>query len=254
MITPELVRALGPRLSPERAEELAAPLAAAAKTAEIDTRLRVAAFMAQAAHETAGFRYLTEVWGPTAQQLRYDPASGSSLSRTLGNLQRGDGFTFRGRGIFMLTGRHNYRLYGELLRLPLEAQPDLAARPDVAATTATTYWTQRALTAFADVGNFREITRRINGGYTGWPDRLRLYNLALSLLPETPPRVLLVDLAGNTVEWSGRPDRFGDIVLSPALIAQLRIVYASPGGPWSYPGLRVWVRRSGDMVLERAPT
>ena len=58
------------------------------------------------------------------------------------------------------------------LGLPLVEQPDLAARPDVAARVAAAYWTSAGLNALADAGNFREITRKINGGYNGWDDRV----------------------------------------------------------------------------------
>ncbi|GGO22307.1 glycoside hydrolase family 108 protein [Deinococcus humi] len=89
----------------------------------------------------------------------------------------------------------------------------------------------------------------------GWLRRVNAQRVWLreNAAPALPPRVILIDMAGQEVDWSGRPDKYGGVLLDDALIIQLRTVYASPGGPWNYPGLRVWVRRNGDMVLERAP-
>ena len=246
-ITPDLIRALVPALSGERARTVAATLDEAARPAQITTPQRVAQFVAQLAHESAGFRYLEEIWGPTAAQTRYEGR------RDLGNTQPGDGFRFRGRGWIQLTGRHNYRLYGRLLGLPLEAQPDLAAQPAVAARIAATYWTQRNLNALADAGDFEGITRRINGGTNGLTERRAYLGRALAhLIPPAPPRVLLVPQGGGEmVEWDGKPALYGGVPLSDDLVAQLRTVYPPGGERARYMGLNVYHRRNGDLVLER---
>lgn len=201
MITPELIRAIVPALNAAQAAQVAAALADPATRAGITTRARVAAFLAQLAHESAGFRYLEEIWGPTPAQRRYEGRA------DLGNTQPGDGYRYRGRGWIQLTGRHNYRTYGALLGLPLEAQPDLAAQPGTAARIACAYWDQRKLNALADAGDFVGITRRINGGLNGLPDREAYHRGALAALPESAPvpRVFLRDMAGKNVEWDGKP-------------------------------------------------
>lgn len=154
--------------------------------AEINTTARIAAFIAQIGHESGNLRYTREIWGPTAQQLRYE---GTSLAKTLGNSQPGDGIRYLGRGLLQTTGRANYRMTRDKLRKYLgEYVPDFEARPELlqekrwAALTAALYWRERNLNRFADSGNFAELTRRINGGYNGMAHRQALYTAALSEL------------------------------------------------------------------------
>lgn len=154
--------------------------------AEINTPTRLAAFIAQVGHESGNLRYTKEIWGPTAQQLRYE---GTSLAKTLGNTQPGDGLRYMGRGLLQTTGRTNYRMTRDKLRKYLgDAVPDFEAQPELlqerkwAAITAALFWRERGLNRFADSGNFAELTRRINGGYNGMAHRQALYTAALSVL------------------------------------------------------------------------
>lgn len=250
MITPQLIAALCPRLTPARCAEIASGLGAAAAPAGINTPARAAAFVAQLAHESCAFRYCKEIWGPTDVQRRYEGRA------DLGNTQKGDGYRYWGRGWIQLTGRHNYRKFGVILGLDLEGNPDLAARADVAARLAAAYWAERGLNALADQGNFREITHRINGGYNGLADRERYYALALAHFkaqPAAQPRVLLVPQGGGEhAAWDGKPTKYGGVLLDAALVSQLRTVYPCPSGPWTYQTLRGWHQSDGDLVLERA--
>lgn len=254
MITASLIKAINPQLPEARCAEIASGLQTAAQAAQINTPARVAAFLAQLAHESCGFRYSEEIWGPTAAQRRYEGR------KDLGNTVKGDGYRYRGRGFIQLTGRHNYQKYGFALGLPLVEQPDLAARPDVAARVAAAYWTSAGLNALADAGNFREITRRINGGFNGWDDRVKRWEAIKRLLAAQPAppaqgRVLLAvpGRPDEPQEWDGKPAVYGGIPITPELISQLRTVYPQPGGPWQYQGLRVWVRQNGDLVLDKTP-
>lgn len=183
MITPALLIQLCPQLDPLRATDIANALEAAAIPAQITTRPRVAAFIAQLAHESMGFYYTEEVWGkkPTKAQASYQGR--------LGNTRPGDGYRYRGRGWIQLTGRANYRAMGAILSLPLEANPDLASKPDVAALTACAYWTQRKINDPADARDFVEVTKRVNGGTNGIEDRTAYYRRALDLLMDVsaPP-------------------------------------------------------------------
>lgn len=155
-----------------RATSWLPPITAACRRFEIDTPARLAAFLAQVSHESGGFRYVRELWGPTDTQRRYEGR------RDLGNTQRGDGFRFRGRGLIQITGRTNYRRVAEALNVPCEVTPALLEQPDNAALSAAWFWRHGAaldLNPLADQGDFRRITRLINGGYNGWDERHKLY-------------------------------------------------------------------------------
>lgn len=140
----------------------------ALEEAQINTPLRIAAFLAQIGHESYELRYMEEVWGPTAQQLRYDPPT--TLAKKLGNTEPGDGKKFSGAGPLQITGRANFREYGQALGLDLENNPDLARTPEVGFRLACLYWKKKGLNTLADLGTqeaFDKITLKINGGYNG---------------------------------------------------------------------------------------
>lgn len=158
--------AQGARAGIGRAQDLGRSAAAAFPLRGIDTPRRIAHFLAQAAHETMGFVYLREIWGPTPAQQRYEGRA------DLGNTQPGDGKRFLGRGIFQLTGRANYARYGAKLGLDLTAHPELAEEPGAAVLTACLYWQDHGLSRLADADDAQGITRRINGGVNGLADRL----------------------------------------------------------------------------------
>jgi predicted chitinase len=151
---------------------------------EISTPLRAAAFLAQIAHESAELRFMQELWGPTAQQKKYEPPS--DVATSLGNTQPGDGFRYRGRGPIQITGRANYKKYGDLLGVDLVGNPDLAAQPEYAFQTAGLFWKMRGLNELADVQDFTTITKRINGGLTGLAERERYYETAKRALGIAP--------------------------------------------------------------------
>jgi putative chitinase len=147
---------------------------------EIDTPLRASAFLAQVAHESGELKFMEEIWGPTAQQKKYEPPS--DVAKRLGNTQPGDGFRYRGRGPIQITGRANYKKYGDLLGVDLIGNPDLAATPQYAFSTAGLFWKLNGLNELADVEDFVTITKRINGGLNGLEERQRYYEIAKNIL------------------------------------------------------------------------
>lgn len=180
MISQNQVAVIMPNLSAARLAQFFPHLEKAMKEFEINTLLRAAAFLAQLAHESAEFRFMEEIWGPTAAQKRYEPVT--SLSQALGNTQTGDGKRFKGRGPIQLTGRANYRRYGNQLGIDLENNPLLAATPEIGFRTAGLFWKKNGLNELADKQFFKTITKRINGGLNGFEDRLKYYVRAKNVL------------------------------------------------------------------------
>lgn len=169
-----------PTLKEHERAEYYQDLALAMDEFEINSTARAAAFLAQIAHESSEFRFFHEVWGPTAQQEKYEPHT--SLSKELGNIEKGDGFRFRGRGAIQITGRANYEKFGALIGEDLIADPDLAAQMPHAFRIAGAFWKHHGLNELADAGEFKEITKKINGGYTGQVNREKYYERALRAL------------------------------------------------------------------------
>jgi putative chitinase len=152
------------------------PLNEAFRRGEMTTDLRQAMFIAQAAHETCEFKFFREVWGPTPAQKRYE------FNEQLGNDRLGDGFRYRGRGFFQLTGRRNYSLYGFALGLPLEDYPDMVEDLVIGGQVAGMYWEKHKLNALADKRDIAKVTLAINGGMNGYPQRQVYYARALNAM------------------------------------------------------------------------
>jgi predicted chitinase len=142
----------------------------------ITTRPRARAFLATVLHESMGLRATTE----QASGSRYEGR------RDLGNTHPGDGQRFKGRGPIQLTGRANYASYGRRIGVNLEAHPDMVAQPEIGWQVAGMFF-QKCLPA-ADAGDFRRVTKLVNGGLNGWDDRVRYWNklAGLGVVPGTP--------------------------------------------------------------------
>lgn len=173
MITKEMLRKLSPTANDAIITHLAKHLNEQLAHYDIGTYLRVCHFLAQAAHESAGFRTLEEFASGAAYEGRAD----------LGNVKPGDGKRYKGRGIFQLTGRANYRVMGQKLGVDLEGNPELAADPMISIKTACEYWNSRKLSIYADLDDVRTITRKINGGFNGFEDRKNYLAKAKNIIP-----------------------------------------------------------------------
>jgi predicted chitinase len=182
MLTDIQLRRIMPNLPPAKLVQYLPHLNRAMQSCGVDTLLRTAAFIAQLAHESAEFRFMEEIWGPIPAQLRYEPPS--DLAAKLGNTQPGDGKRFKGRGPIQITGRYNYQKYGDLLGADLIGNPALAAAAEVAFATAGLFWKTNGLNELADAQQFVAITKRINGGTNGLPDRQMYYERAKGVLAD----------------------------------------------------------------------
>lgn len=137
---------------------------------------RMAHFLAQMAHECDNFRTMQEYASGDAYEGR----------AILGNTEPGDGRRYKGRGIYQITGRENYRLTGEAIGIDLEAQPELASVPEIAVRIALHYWSTNSrdgvsMNDLADSDDVASITRRINGGLNGLSDRRAKLTIAKAI-------------------------------------------------------------------------
>lgn len=195
----QTMREVAPRFAGEIADRQAVIIAAVGEVLaptlasyDISTRLRIAHFLGQTCHESAGFRTTEEFATGDAYEGRRD----------LGNVQKGDGRRYKGRGLLQLTGRANYRDYGKLLKADLENNPDLAAEPVLSLRIACEYWKGRKINAACDRDDLITVTRLVNGGTNGLDDRrdktsrakaaiIRIEGILLGGVPSSDSRPVL---------------------------------------------------------------
>jgi putative chitinase len=173
---------------------------------EINTPQRIAAFVAQCSHESAGFTALKENLNYKAATLRkifpkYFPTD--DLANAYANMpnkqaaianrcyanrmgngdeQSGDGFRYCGRGLIQLTGKSNYQAFADSLEMNVEDVPEYLATFEGAAQSACWFWESNNLNQWADKGDILTLTKRINGGTIGLEDRIKHYEHALHVL------------------------------------------------------------------------
>ena len=173
---------------------------------DINTPQRVAAFIAQCAHESGGFRALKENLNYKAVTLRKifpkyfpDDATANHYA-SLPNKQEaianrvyggrmgngpeasGDGFRYCGRGLIQLTGKQNYQNFADSIETPVEDVPEFLATFEGAVQSACWFWESNNLNQWADKSDILTLTKRINGGTIGLEDRIKHYEHALHVL------------------------------------------------------------------------
>lgn len=186
-------------------------LQGACKAYEINTPLRIAGFLSQIGHESAGFTRLVENLDYSSdallskfgrhriteeQALRYGRRPGQKAhqqaiadtiyggpwgAKNLGNTDPGDGWRYRGRGLKQLTGRDNYRRCGLALAEDFIGQPDRLLLPVNAALSAGWFWATHGLNEVADCGDVLTMTKIINGGTNGMDRRMALYQTGIGV-------------------------------------------------------------------------
>lgn len=124
--------------------------------------IELAAFLAQAAHETLSFTGLVE---------RGDKDYFKKYDGKLGNDRPGDGYRYRGRGYIHLTGKYNYAQAGKALKLDLVKHPELLEKNPTALKATLWYWNTRVRPGIKDWNDVRAVTYKVNGGYRGLEDR-----------------------------------------------------------------------------------
>jgi putative chitinase len=172
---------------------------------EIDTPERVAAFLAQCAHESGGFTALHENLNyraatlrkvfpkyfpddATAEQYASQPNKQELIANRVyanrmgnGDEHSGDGFRYCGRGLIQLTGKQNYTKFAESIDTPVDQIPEFLQTFEGAIQSACWFWETNNLNQYADSGDILTMTKRINGGTIGLEDRTKHYNHALEV-------------------------------------------------------------------------
>ena len=174
---------------------------------EINTPERVAAWLAQCAHESGYFRFLKEnlnyraaslqkvfkKYFPTEEMAKaYEKKPEKIANRVYANRMgngdeaSGDGFRYLGRGLIQLTGKNNYTFFAASIDTPLEEIPEYLQTFEGAVQSACWFWEQNNLNRFADSGDIVTLSKRINGGTIGMEDRLMKYEKCLKLFGAEP--------------------------------------------------------------------
>jgi putative chitinase len=205
-------------VSKELAERWLPHVQAAFDRFGINTERQVAAWIAQCAHESAGFKMLTEnlnysadtmavVWpsrfavlGPDKKPVKVKGKNQPNkfalalhrqpemIANTVyanrmanGNIESGEGWKYRGRGLKQLTGKDNYTRCGQGLGMDLVGNPDLLLTPEGASLSAAWFWSVNKCGPIADSGDFVALTKKINGGTIGLEDRQKRYKAVLAV-------------------------------------------------------------------------
>ncbi len=117
----------------------------------------LAAFLAQCSTESGGFRYLSEIWGPSTFQKNYD-----SPGNRLGN-SPGDGYRYRGRGYIQLTGKYNYQQFQTATGIPAVEKPELLEKPEIGAKASIHFWKTNVSGKVGNWDDVAAVTRIVNG-------------------------------------------------------------------------------------------
>lgn len=170
---------------------------------DINTPQRIAAFIAQCAHESGGFRAIKENLNYRAVTLRkvfpkYFPDDATAnayagkpemiANRVYGGRmgngpeESGDGYRYCGRGLIQLTGKDNYTRYAQSLEISVEEASEHLTTFEGCVQSAAWFWEANNLNQYADKGDILTLTKRINGGTIGLEDRIKHYNHALEVL------------------------------------------------------------------------
>jgi len=173
---------------------------------EINTPQRIAAFIAQCAHESGNFMVLQENLNyrpPTLRKIfpKYFPTDAMAAdycsrpnkqeaiankvyANRMGNGDEasGDGYRYRGRGLIQLTGKDNYTFFAGSLGISVEEAAEYMGTFEGACQSACFFWEQNKLNQWADKGDIVTLSKRINGGTIGLEDRIKHYEHALHVL------------------------------------------------------------------------
>lgn len=204
MVTIELLQAICPKTKRIVLEKYVDPLNKVGEHYGLfENEKRIAAFLAQIAHESGGFNAVIENLNYGAKGLmttfkkyfpneqiakEYERKPERIANRVYANRMKngpeesGDGYTFRGRGLIQLTGRDNYTRFANAVGKSVIDAIKFLETPEGAVTSAGWFWDVNKLNIYCDKEDFVGLTKRINGGTIGLEDRKHHYHLALQML------------------------------------------------------------------------
>ena len=237
---------------------------------DITTPARVAGFLAQCAHESNNFKSLEEnlnysesallkvfgrYFGPApkrnAAEYARNPEKIANYvyqdefrSSKMGNVNPGDGWLFRGRGLKQLTGRENYTNFGKSIGMTAEEAAEYVSTEKGAIESACWFWNAKKLNAVADAGDIVKMTKIINGGDIGLADRKARFEEAVKVLAGNfTPSVSSQDTHALKVSETLRKGSKGTSV--KALQAALGITADGSFGPGTELALKTWQKNNG---------
>jgi putative chitinase len=238
----------------------------------ITTPRRIAHFISQCAHESNNFRSLEEnlnyskeslekvfprYFGPgkrDAAQYARNPEKIAnyvymdefrSAAGKMGNVQPGDGWRFRGRGLKQLTGRNNYTAFGKSVGMSAEEAATYVATKKGAIESACWFWDTNKLNTIADTDNVVLMTKRINGGDIGLADRQQRYTRAIALLSGGAPVPAAAPAPSGGVDMNAtiRVGSKGDTVR--AVQQKLGLTADGDFGPGTERAVKAWQTANG---------
>jgi len=172
---------------------------------DINTPQRIAAFLAQCAHESGGFKAIKENLNyrpatlvtlfkkyfdlPTAERYCAMPDKQAAIANRIyanrmgnGPEESGDGYRYCGRGLIQLTGKDNYTRYAQSTEQTVEEASEHLTTFEGCVQSAAWFWEANNLNKWADAGDIEKMTKIINGGTIGLEDRKKHYAHALHVL------------------------------------------------------------------------
>ena len=185
-------------------DELLAAMKKMFKKYDINSEAREASFLAQCGHESGGFRVRTENLNYSAKALdavfgKYFKRGGRDAEEYArqpekianvvyanrmdnGDTDSGDGWKFRGRGYIQLTGKHNYSNFAKSVGMSIDEVIEYLDTVDGALESALWFWKENGLNKFADKGDIKNQTKRINGGFNGLEDRMKHWDEIMHMI------------------------------------------------------------------------
>lgn len=138
----------------------------------IDTKERIWAFIATIGIESGRLQYLEEIADGSAYEGR----------KSLGNIYEGDGQRFKGRGLIQITGRTNYERASKAMGVDFLSNPHRVKELPYCVSVSCWWWSESGCNEIADRGDLRAVRKKVNGGYNGYDEFVRLYNRAKEVI------------------------------------------------------------------------